>query len=68
MKLDSSIEMIDLENYKKVNLHIYQRLVRKLIYFLYGIRLDIIFVVRKLSIYNVNLRKVYLWTAKGIVR
>lgn len=33
IKASSSIEMTDLKNYKKVNLHTYQQLIGKLIYF-----------------------------------
>lgn len=63
-----SIKITDPEDYKKVNLRIYQRLVRKLIYLLGGIRPNIVFVVRQLSRYNANPRKDYLQVAKRVVR
>lgn len=49
--------MINLKNYKKVDLCIYYRLIKRLIYFLYKTKLDIIFVIRKLNKYNTNLRE-----------
>lgn len=46
MKTGSSIKMSDLEDYEKTDFYTYQRLVKKLIYFLYDTRLDISFIVR----------------------
>lgn len=61
IKADLSIKMTDLRNYKiLVNFCTYQRLVRKLIYFLYSTKLDITFVVKQLNKYNANLKKSYL--------
>lgn len=60
IKASSCIKMTDLEHYKNVNFHIYQRLIRKLIYLSCSIRPDIIFVVEQLNRYNANLRKDYL--------
>lgn len=68
IKVGLSIEMLDLENYEEANLHTYQRLVGKLMYFLYGTRPDILFVVEQLSKYNTNLRKRYLQATKRVVR
>ena len=60
MKTGSSIEMIDLKDYKKAYPHIYQRLVRKLIYFLCRIRSDITFIIGQLSRHNADPCKKYL--------
>lgn len=68
MNVEFFIKMTDLENYKEANLYIYQRLVGKLIYFWYNIRLDIIFVLEQLSRHNANLRKNHLWAIKKVVR
>ena len=63
-----SIEIIDLKNYKKTNLCIYQRLIGKLMYFSYGIKPDITFIVRQLSRHITNLRKYHFQAAKRVVR
>lgn len=68
MKAGSSIKMIDPKDYNTTDLNIYPKLVEKLIYLLYGIRSDIIFVVKQLSRYNVNRRKKHLQTVKQVVR
>lgn len=60
--------MIDLEDYKKANLHTYQRFVGYLMYFSCGKRPDIIFVVGQLSRYNANLKKGHFQAAKKIVK
>ena len=57
MKTDLFIKILDSKDYKEANLHIYQRLIGKLIYFLYGTRPDISFVIGQLSRHNTNLKK-----------
>lgn len=49
MKAGNFIEMQDEDNYKKVNLKIYQQLIGQLIYLSCGTRPDISFVIRQLS-------------------
>lgn len=68
MKAGLSIEMTDLKDYDKPNLHINQKLIRKLIYLLWGTRPDIAFVVGQLSRHNINLRKRHFRVAKQVVR
>lgn len=59
IKVGSSIKILDPKDYNEADLYMYQRLVRKLIYLLCGIRPDILFVVGQLNKYNVDLRKRY---------
>lgn len=68
MKADSSISMTTLEDYEETNLHIYQKLVRKLFYLSYGIRPDIVFEIKQLSRHNMDLRKKLLGAAKRVIR
>lgn len=68
MKAGFIIEITETKDYEEVDLHIYQRLIDKLIYLAYGIRPDIFFVVRQLSRHNVDSRKGHLEVAKRIVR
>ena len=49
--------MTDLEDYKRTDLRMYQRLVRKLIYILYGRRLYIAFVIEQLDRHNADLKE-----------
>lgn len=60
MKAGSSIKMTDLENYNETDLHMYQKLVRKLMYLWYGIKPDIAFAIEQYSKYNTNPRKGHL--------
>ena len=39
------IKILELDDHNKTNLHIYQRLIKKLIYLVYKIRPDITFVI-----------------------
>lgn len=55
MEAGKAIEMNKSDNYDKTNLAIYQRLINKLIYFVYGTRSDLAFIVRRLSKHNANL-------------
>lgn len=59
IKTSLFIKIINLKDYKEVNFYIYQRFIKKLIYFSYSIRLDIAFIVKKLNRYNTNLKKSY---------
>lgn len=68
MKAGSSIKMIDPKDYNTTDLNIYPKLIEKLMYLLYGIRSDIIFVVKQLNRHNVNRRKKHLQTVKQVVR
>lgn len=68
MKAGSSIEMSDPEDYEEANLHTYQRLVGKLMYFSCGTRPDISFVVGQLSRHNADPRKGHLRAVKRVVR
>lgn len=63
----SFIKIIDPKDYKKDNLYTYQRFIGKLIYFSYGLRPDIIFVIRQLNKYNSEQRKDYLWAVKKVL-
>ena len=56
IKAGSSIEMSEPEDYKEVNLHMYQKLIEKLMYLSCGTRPDISFVVGQLSRYNADPR------------
>lgn len=60
MKTSFSIKMIEFNNYKKVELQLYQYFIGKLIYFTYGTRPNIAFVIGQLSKYNSDLRKRHL--------
>lgn len=60
MKAGSSIEISDLENYEEADLHIYQKVVKKLIYLSCSTRPDISLVVKQLSKHNADLRKRHL--------
>ena len=60
--------MADLENQNKINLHIYQKLIGKLIYFLYSTTPDIRFVIKQLGKQNINLRKTHLQVVKQVIK
>lgn len=68
IKAGLSIKMTDSEDYEEADLHTYQRLIRKLMYLIYGTRLDIAFVVGQFSKHNADPRKGYLQVAKRVVR
>lgn len=68
MKTSSSIDISDLKDYEEIDLYIYQRLIKKLIYLRYDTRPDIAFVVGQLNRHNANPRKSYLWVAKRVVK
>lgn len=68
IKAGLSIEIFEPGNYNKTNFHIYQQLIKKLIYLVCRIKLEIVFIVRQLSMYNVDLKKKHLRVAKRIVR
>lgn len=52
IKTNSSIKMIQSDNYKELELCPYHYFTSKLIYLIYDIRLDIVFIVGQLSKYN----------------
>lgn len=54
IKASFLIGMLKPHDCKAVNLIIYQQLVSKFMYLACGIRLDIVFTVRRLSKYNIN--------------
>lgn len=60
MKICTFIEIIKSDNYEEEKLCLYQHFINKLIFVIYGIKLDITFVVGQLSKYNSNSRKSYL--------
>lgn len=60
MKAKSAIDMTKANDYEREDLHMYQRLIGKLIYFAYGIRPDIAYAVGQLSRYNADSKKAHL--------
>lgn len=60
IKTGFSIEMIEFDNYEKIELQLYQRLISKLIYFACNTRLDNAFTINQLSKHNANPRKNHL--------
>lgn len=60
MKTSSYILMTDPKDYNETILYMYEKLVEKLIYLLYGKRSDIVFVVKLLNRYNTNLKRNHL--------
>lgn len=68
MKAGSVIEMLDPEDYNKIDLHKYQCLIGKLMYLVCKIRPNIAFAVGQLSKYNIDPRKGHLRAAKKIVK
>lgn len=67
MKAGSAIKMTKPEDYKEVDLHIYQWLIGEQIYLFYSIKPDIAFVVELLSKHNSDPRKGHLQVAKRVV-
>lgn len=59
--------MSKLEDYKKADLWIYQKFVGKLIYLLYGIRLDIAFLGRQFSKPNADPKIGYHQAVKRVI-
>lgn len=68
MKASNFIEMQGEDDYKKVDLKVYQWLIGKLMYLSYGTRPDISFVVGQLSKQNADLRMGYLKAAKQVIQ
>lgn len=67
MKAGNFIEMWGEDNYKKVDLKTYQRLIDKLVYLFYSNRPDITFVIGQLSKQNTDPRVRHLKAAKRVV-
>ncbi len=68
MKAGSAIEMTEPEDYEETDLHMYKRLVGKLMNLASETRPDIAFVVGQLSKHNVDPKKDHLQAAKRVVR
>lgn len=68
MRIGSSINMIELNDYEKVELWPYHYFIDKLIYFTGSRRPNIAFVIGQLSRYNIDLRKGYLRAVKKVVQ
>ena len=68
MKAGSVINMSEANDYKEENLHMYQRLIGKLIYLACGTRPDIAFAVGQLSKHNTDPRKSHLRAAKRVMQ
>ena len=64
MKPGSSIKMNKPDDYDIANLEDYQKFIGKLIYFVFKIESDIMFIIWKMSKYNSNPRKGYFQAAK----
>lgn len=64
----SFIEILEDDNYKEIDIMVYQRLIRKLMYLLYSTRPDIAFIVGQLSKWNIDPRVGYLKVAKQVLR
>ena len=60
--------MIDPEDYKKVDLYIYQRIIGKLMDLSYEIRPDIAFIIGQLRRHNADPKKRLFQVAKRLVR
>lgn len=67
MKKASSINMSNTDIYKKEDLHIFQQLIRKLIYLIYNTKLNITFTIWQLNNHNANLQKSLFQAFKNIV-
>lgn len=68
MKAGNFIEMQGEDDYKEVDLKIYQELIGKFIYLSCGTRPDILFVVRQLSKRNIDPRVRHLKAAKRVMQ
>lgn len=68
IKAGSAIEVLNPDNYDKINLHRYQRLIEKLMYLAHGTRPDITFIVGQLSKHSANPRKGHLRVIKRVIR
>lgn len=68
MKTDNFIQIKGEDNFKKVDLKIYQCLIGKLIYLSCGTRLNILFVIEQLSKYHADSRVGHFKAIKQVVR
>lgn len=46
MKIESSIEINNVKDYKKTDIKVYHHIIKKLMYLLFGIKFDIAFAIR----------------------
>lgn len=67
IKAGFATKMTKPKDYKNINFSIYQWLISKLIYLIYGTRPDITFVIGQLNKYNVHPRRRYLQVKKRVV-
>lgn len=64
IKAGSSIEMTDLQDYNETDLRTYQKLIKKLMYLIFGITPNGAFVVKQLGRHNANPKKEHFQAAK----
>lgn len=67
IKTSSFIKITEVNNCKRTKLLTYQQLIEKLIYLLYNMRIDILFVIERLSKYNTDPQKSHLQVAKKVI-
>lgn len=67
MKTRSMIEILDLDNYEKIEPFKYERLIGKPIYLICGTRPNIAFSVEQLKKYIINLKEYHFKAAKKVV-
>lgn len=68
MKADSTIDMSIEENYNAADFHIYQCLIKELLYLVCGTMPNILFTISQLSKDNDNSRKYRFWASKEVMR
>lgn len=68
MKSGNAINISNVDVYGEENLHTYQQLIGKLIYFAYRTKPNIVFAVSQLSKHNADPRKDHLQAAKRVIR
>lgn len=66
-KVGLFIEITEANDYKKANLVTYQQLIWKLMYLVFNIKLNIIFIIGKLSRHNINSQQGHFQVAKRVV-
>lgn len=68
MKVETFIKMFKNNNYEKTDIKTYQCLIKKLIYLLYNIRSNIVFIIGHLSKQNTNLKVNFLKVVKQVLK